>query len=441
VFAPAPHPPSRPLTRAQWALRRDEWRRRRGGPTGRVDERRGAARGATPSFIDRASIAVDSDHVSARTGVIRLRLIFGVATALGFFSAFQAYYYVSTFSTRQDSFGILLALNLNYWYSWALLTPAILWLARRCPLERGRLWRHVPAHIVGVVAATLTHVSLVTLGRAGIAWLHPLPGGGDWQAQFQRMFFLNFDFEMATYWAIVGLSHARRYHYEAQARALTAARLETRLVEAQLQTLQRQIQPHFLFNTLNTVSALMHRDVEAADAMIARLGDLLRQSIETVDVQEVALAHELDFLRKYVDIEQARFQDRLTVTFDIDPDTQECPVPNFLLQPLVENSIRHGIGPRPGPGHVWVTATRAGDILRIEVRDDGVGVDAARLSDLEHGVGLSNTRSRLAHLYGDRHRFVVTSPSQGGLSVLIEIPVDEPAREASVAELMAEGAA
>lgn len=374
------------------------------------------------------------------TGAIRLRLIFAVATALGFFSAFQAYYYVSTFSSRPDPIGILLALNFNYWYSWAVLTPAILWLARRCPLERGRLWRHVPAHIVGVFVATLAHVSLVTLGRAGIGYFHPLPGG-DWQMQFQRMFFLNFDFEMATYWAIVGLSHALSYHYEAQARALTASRLETRLVEAQLQTLQRQIQPHFLFNTLNTVSALMHRDVEAADAMIARLGDLLRQSIETVDVQEVALAHELDFLRKYVDIEQARFQDRLTVTFEVDPDTEDCPVPNFLLQPLVENSIRHGIGPRTGPGHVLVKAVRAGEVLRLEVRDDGVGVDAARLSDLERGVGLSNTRSRLAHLYGERHRFAVTSPPEGGLSVVIEIPVDEPAREASVAELLAEGAA
>lgn len=391
------------------------------------------------TLVDLGARAADSEHMSAPRGVIRLRLIFGVATALGFFSAFQSFYYSSTFSPRPDPIGILLALNLNYWYSWALLTPAILWLSRRCPLERGRLWRHVPAHVVGVFIATLTHVSLVTLGRAGIGYFHPLPG--DWKMHFQRMFFLNFDFEMATYWAIVGLSHALRYHYEAQARALTASRLETRLVEAQLQTLQRQIQPHFLFNTLNTVSALMHRDVEAADDMLARLGALLRQSIETGDVQEVALEHELDFLRKYVDIEQARFQDRLTVTFEIDPDTEDCPVPNFLLQPLVENSIRHGIGPRPGPGHVLVKAGRSGDHLRLEVRDDGVGVHVARLSDLEHGVGLSNTRSRLAHLYGDRHRFTVTSPREGGLSVTIEIPVDEPAREASVAELLAEGAA
>lgn len=377
----------------------------------------------------------------ASRGVIRLRLIVGAATLLGFYSAFLAYYYVTTFSPQgADSFALLLALNLNYWYAWAAIAPGILWLSRRCPLERGLLARSVPAHLVGVFLATLLHVSLVTLGRELIYYAASMTSGR-WLAEFQRMFFLNFDWEMATYWAIVGLSHALRYHYEAQSRALAASRLETRLVEAQLQTLQRQIQPHFLFNTLNTVSALMHRDVEAADAMIVRLGDLLRQSIETGDVQEVALAHELDFLRKYVDIELARFQDRLTVTFEVDSGTGDCPVPNLLLQPLVENSIRHGIGPRPGPGHVLVKVRRTRAGLRLEVRDDGVGVDAARLSDLEHGVGLSNTRSRLAHLYGERHHFSVTTPAGGGLSVLIEIPVDEPAREAVEADLVAEGAA
>lgn len=376
-----------------------------------------------------------------RIGVIRPRVIVGAATLLGLYSTFLAYYYVSTFgSSDKQPFWLLLLLNLQYWYSWALVTPAVLWLSRRAPLERGRLWTSVPAHLAGVAIATFLHVSLVTLGRAAIERFHPMPGG-DWLMQFQRMFFLNFDWEMMTYWSIVGLAHALRYHYEAQDRALTASRLETRLVEAQLQTLQRQIQPHFLFNTLNTVSALMHRDVEAADAMLARLGTLLRQAIETVDVQEVALADELDFLQQYVAIEQARFQDRLTVSFEIEPGTEDCPVPNFLLQPLVENSIRHGIGPRTGPGHVLVRVARAGDVLRLEVRDDGVGVDRSRLSDLEHGVGLSNTRSRLTHLYGSRHRFLVTSPPEGGLTVQIDIPVEEPAREASDADLLAEGAA
>ena len=391
--------------------------------------------------IDRARTAADSEQMTPRTPPIQPRHIFIVATLLGLYSSFLAYYYDSTFgSSTKEPFWLLLTLNLQYWYSWALVTPVVLWLSRVAPLERGRLWRSVPAHLAGVLGVTLAHVSLVTLGRVGLDQIHPMPGG-DWRMWFQRMVFLNFDYEMMTYWCIVGLSHALRYHYESQARALATSRLETRLVEAQLQTLQRQIQPHFLFNTLNTISALMHRDVDAADEMLVRLGRLLRQAIETVDVQEVSLAAELDFLRQYVAIEQARFQDRLTVEFAIDPDTEDAPVPNFLLQPLVENSIRHGIGPRPGPGHVWVTARRVGESLRLEVRDDGVGVDAGRLSDLEHGVGLSNTRSRLAHLYGDRHRFTVTRPPEGGLAVAIEIPMDEPAREASDAELLAEGAA
>lgn len=371
---------------------------------------------------------------------IRARHIFVVATLLGFFSAFSAYYY-ATLASRQEEFAILLALNLNYWYSWALLTPVILRLSTRFPLERGRFLRSVPMHVVGVVGCTLAHVSLVTAGRAAInSLVAPMPMS-PWTTSFQRMFFLNFDYEMMTYWAIVFLSHAQRYHYEVQARALAASRLETRLIEAQLQNLQRQIQPHFLFNALNTISALMHRDVEAADAMLARLGSLLRQAIETTDVQEVALADELDFLRKYVAIEQARFQDRLTVTFEIAPDTEDCPVPNFLLQPLVENAIRHGIGPRTGPGHVWVGAARHGAVLRLDVRDDGVGMEPSRLSDLEQGVGLSNTRSRLVHLYGDRHRFAVTTAPGEGLSVTIEIPVDEPAHEASEHDVLAEGVA
>ena len=371
------------------------------------------------------------------TGAIRLHLIFGTATLLGFFSAFQAFYYVSTFTEpkREASFVFLLLLNLNYWYSWALLTPAILWLARRFPLERATWMRSVPVHLLGVFLGTLTHVSLAIAGRAAIyRWRGA--SLNSWTTEFQEMFFLNFDWEMMTYWTIVGLSHALRYHYEAQHRALAAAQLETRLVEAQLQTLQRQLQPHFLFNTLNTVSALMHRDVEAADAMLAQLGDLLRQSFETVGVQEVALAQELDFLRKYVAIEQARFRERLHITFDVAPDAEECLVPNLLLQPLVENAIRHGIGPRVEPGHVLVRAVRRGDTLELEVRDDGVGVPASQLADLVHGVGLSNTRSRLAHLYGERHRFTVSRPPAGGLSVSIVIPVDELATDASEVEVM-----
>ncbi|MCC6991819.1 MAG: sensor histidine kinase [Acidobacteria bacterium] len=373
------------------------------------------------------------------SGVIRFRLIFGAATLLGLFSTFQAYYYVSTFATvpsKESTFPHLLLLNFNYWYSWALVAPAVLWLARRFPLERATWTRSGPAHLAGVFAATLAHVTFVMVGRIGIEAIYGPTSRMTWLEEFQQMFFLYFDWEMMTYWTIVGLSHAVRYHYEAQSRALAASQLETRLIEAQLQTLQRQLQPHFLFNTLNTVSALMHRDVEAADTMLAQLGDLLRLSFETLDVQEVSLGQELAFLRKYVAIEQARFRERLHVTFDVAPGLDDCLVPNLLLQPLVENAIRHGIGPRVEPGHVIVRAARVGDTLELEVRDAGVGVPAAALADLAHGVGLSNTRSRLAHLYGDRHRFAVTRPPGGGLSVVIVIPVDELATEAGAADEM-----
>jgi sensor histidine kinase YesM len=244
-----------------------------------------------------------------------------------------------------------------------------------------------------------------------------------WRIELQRMFFLHFDWEMMTYWAIVGLSHALAYHREAQTRALKASQLETRLVEAQLQSLQRQLQPHFLFNTLNTISALMHRDVEAADAMIARLSDLLRISLQTVGVQEVSLKEELDFLSKYLEIEQTRFRDRLTVVFDVSPDTFDALVPNLILQPLVENAIKHGIGPRPAPGTITIRSRRISGMLELTVQDNGVGLSAARLSDFNRGVGLSNTRSRLEHLYGSLHRFEFRQPSEGGLLVLIAIPL------------------
>jgi two-component system LytT family sensor kinase len=397
------------------------------------DEEHRGLRAPRTSRLDPTGRGLDSGSM-VRSGALRPRLIFGAATVLGFFSAFTAYYYVTTFAQRgKASFPFLLLLNLNYWYSWALLTPGILWLARRFPFERETWLRSVPVHVAGVFAATLAHVTLVTLGRMAIyTWDGESPG--QWGSEFQRMFFLNFDYETMTYWTIVGVSHALRYHYESQDRALRASRLETRLIEAQLQTLQRQLQPHFLFNTLNTISALMHRDVEAADAMLARLGDLLRMSFETLGVQEVSLEQELDFLRKYVAIEQTRFRERLDVTFEVAPDALDCLVPNLLLQPLVENAIRHGIGPRIGPGHVLVRAARSGSVLELEVRDDGVGVPAAKLSDLEHGVGISNTRSRLAHLYGDQHRFEVRRPAGGGLSVVIAIPVDDVATEASEAE-------
>ena len=352
---------------------------------------------------------------------VRPLLIFGVATVLTFFSASQAYYYVATFGRKPAPFAVLLMLNLGYWYSWAVLAPAVLWLARRFPLDK-RAWRvSLPVHVAGVFVATTLHIVMAVTTR--VITYAAINESTSWLVEAQRMYFLNFDWEMMTYWAIVGLSHALAYRQEAQTRALKASQLETRLVEAQLQSLQRQLQPHFLFNTLNTISALMHRDVDAADSMIARLSDLLRISLQTVGVQEVTLKEELDFLSKYLEIEQTRFRDRLTVVFDVAPDTFDALVPNLILQPLVENAIKHGIGPRPAPGTITIGARRLGAVLELVVQDNGVGLSAARLSDFNRGIGLSNTRSRLEHLYGSVHRFEFRQPAEGGLLVLIAIPL------------------
>jgi two-component sensor histidine kinase len=380
-------------------------------------------RALTANDLDAPKPARDSRGMHPRNGHVRPRVIFGVATALGCFSGFQAFYYVSTFTEWPASLPFLLALNLGYWYSWACLTPAILWLSRRAPfLDRESWKRALAVHVPGVFIITLLHVAL-TVGSQTMIGALVGQEQRSWLEEAQRMFFNNFDWEMMTYWAIVGLSHALRYHSEAQDRALRASQLETHLVEAQLQALQRQLQPHFLFNTLNTISALMHRNVDAADNMIARLSDLLRISLHNVGVQEVTLKEELDFLSKYLEIEQTRFRDRLTVVFDVQADTLDALVPNLLLQPLVENAIKHGIGPRPTPGQIAVRARINGALLELDVQDNGVGLSAARLTDFNRGVGLSNTRSRLDHLYGSLHRFEFRQPAEGGLLVCIAIPM------------------
>jgi sensor histidine kinase YesM len=270
----------------------------------------------------------------------------------------------------------------------------------------------------------MLHVTLSVSAQTAIVWIVGQEERS-WLLEAQRMFFNNFDWEMMTYWAIVGVSHALTYQSEAQDRALRTSQLETHLVEARLQALQRQLQPHFLFNTLNTISALMHRDVNAADDMIAKLSDLLRISLYNVGVQEIPLNQELDFLSKYLEIEQTRFRDRLTVVFDVQPETLDALVPNLVLQPLVENAIKHGIGPRAAPGQIQIRSRRLGSMLELEIKDNGVGLSAARLTDFNRGIGLGNTRSRLQHLYGSSHRFEFRQPPGGGLSVLIAIPLVE----------------
>jgi two-component system, LytTR family, sensor kinase len=399
---------------------RDEWHylsvgtiaRRDGAPVDDAPDMRTALEAAAP--------IVDSEEMERSVPHIGALRILGVATALGIFSGLQAYNYVNLLTNREQPFHLLLALNVSYWYGWAILVPGILWLARRYRFGRHTWKRAAVVHAIGVVAATSAHAALATSSHVAILDLAGRPA--EWWPMFKELFFLNFDWEMMTYWAVVGLSHALDFHRESQERELTAVQLEARLAEAQLAALQRQLHPHFLFNTLNTISALMHRDIEAADAMLERLSDLLRLTLDRISLQQVPLQDELDFIEKYLDIERARFGDRLKVHFDIAPDVLDAFVPTLLLQPLVENAVRHGIAPTVGGGRLEVSGRRDGDRLRLVVRDNGAGLGNDTLQAFNTGVGLSNTRSRLEHLYGVDHRFEFHRPPDGGLAVTVVIP-------------------
>jgi len=349
--------------------------------------------------------------------------VFGAATAFGVSSFLQAYRLtlVNSKPGMTIEAGKLLILNLALWYLPALMVPAIVCAARRFPLEAGRRIRAIAVHSAGALVFSFAHI----IGLLGVRFLLWENGGksplATWEQYFQRRVFEQMDASLMVYAVIVGVSHAVAYYHELQERKLKAAQLETRLIEARLKTLEAELHPHFLFNTLHAISTLVHRDPESADRMISRLSDLLRITFDRSGEPKVSLKEEIEFLQKYLDIEQTRFQDRLTVSVKIDPEALDGEVPRMILQPLVENAIKHGIAGRSGGDNVQITAGRDGDRLWMQVRDNGAGLQVRTLKALRTGIGLSNTRARLDCLYG-RHYRLEFSDKHGGLSVLIEIP-------------------
>jgi two-component system LytT family sensor kinase len=349
--------------------------------------------------------------------------VFGAATAFGVSSFLQAYRLtlVNSKPGMTIEAGKLLILNLALWYLPALMVPAIVSAARRFPLEAGRRVQAIAVHTAGAVIFSFAHI----VGLLGVRFLLWDNGGkppmATWEQYFQRKFFEQMDASLMVYAVIVGVSHAVAYYHELQERKLRAAHLETRLIEARLKTLEAELHPHFLFNTLHAISTLVHRDPESADRMISRLSDLLRITFDRSGEPKVSLKEEMDFLQKYLDIEQTRFQDRLTVHVHVDPEALDGEVPRMILQPLVENAIKHGIAGRSGGDNVQITAGLDGERLWMQVRDNGAGLQVRTLKALRTGVGLSNTRARLDCLYG-RHYRLEFSDKHGGLSVLIEIP-------------------
>jgi sensor histidine kinase YesM len=244
---------------------------------------------------------------------------------------------------------------------------------------------------------------------------------------FRPLLVKTFPFNLLIYGVIVSVSHAIDYYRKYHERTVQALELEKHLTEARLQSLLRQLKPHFLFNSLNGIASLMYSDVAAADKMLVRLSELLRLSMSHSGAPLAPLRDELAFLEKYLEIERIRFRDRLTFTMAIDPATLDALVPSLLLQPIVENAIRHGIEPHARPGRIAMRAVRHDEELVVTVTDNGAGMPPGGFT--REGIGVGNTRARLAELYGERHRFAFSNQPDGGLVVTIAIPfVTEPGR-------------
>ena len=346
-----------------------------------------------------------------------------VAAVLSLFSTAQAYR-LTTLNLKGPydlEVSSLLLLNTVYWFVPAAFTLPIFYLARRYRLDSRRRAGAIAVHVSAAVLFSLIHLGCMMLARIALWPSAGKPPGIAWTTFAQRQYLMQLDWLLMTYSAIIGLGYTLDYRRESQARAINTAQLETQLVQAQLKTLQAELHPHFLFNTLHAISTLVHTNPDSADRMISRLSDLLRLTFDRTGASAVSLQEELEFLQKYLEIEQIRFQDRLAVRYDIEPDTLDAEVPRLILQPLVENAIKHGVAPRSGRGLIQISAHAREGALWIEVRDDGVGLSGPARSRLHSGVGLSNTRARLECLYGTAHRLEFSEGTEG-LAVQMQIP-------------------
>jgi len=340
-------------------------------------------------------------------------VLFGVATVIALLYSVERYFYSRVVGTPV-SLTQLVPAELVFTYTWALLTPLVMAGARRFPVWGRPNAGHWAIQISAMVAFVVVHLALFSLATV---LLDPRVALSALPTLFGQSLLTWTVLDSLVFCAIVVVHHAVVYYRVSKDRALRASQLETRLAQAQLQMLRMQLQPHFLFNTLHSISALMHKDVRRADSMVAALSDLLRMSLQNIGAQEVALQSELDFLQRYVEIMSLRFGDRLRVSLDIDPETRDARVPNLFLQPLVENSFRHGFGDL-GAGSITISVRRDGDMLRCDVADDGRGLRAGH----KEGVGLATTRQRLAHLYGDRQVFTLRGAPGEGVHVTMAIP-------------------
>ena len=337
----------------------------------------------------------------------------------GLIDAFQGYVAANS-SGGSIAWSRVYPMSIIGWNLWVLFVPLILRLVRRFPLARDTWrWTIVIFTVVGIVIALARAVIPVLMHFFVI-----------YNSRFLRSYLANKYFDLISdfllalvvFGLVFTFGQALNYYKQYRENELKASRLAAQLAQSQLQALKMQIHPHFLFNTLNAISSLQLEDPKAAQKMTARLGDFLRLTLENTGTHEVTLKREIEFLNCYLDIQRVRFGDRLTTTFNIEPESLDALLPNLILQPIVENAFQHGISQRIGPGSITVVAQRSGKALVLQVRDNGPGLTKSDKRPLREGLGVANTRARLEQLYGAACNLELKNAREGGLVVTMEIP-------------------
>src|SRR6266545_4469166 len=352
----------------------------------------------------------------------RAALFFSGWTLVGII--FAGISYAAAIGENNKEFGFVSALRLNLvqFYLWAILSPLIFRFSRRFPIEfRPLNLRNLLLYFPALISFAGIHqiIHLAVLWSIIPRWRRQFPALIDC---YRAYFGFGFYIDLIIALLIVIAVHALLYYQNFRASELAQSSLKSQLARAQLRALKMQLHPHFLFNTLHSISSLVLEDPPKANSMIARLGDFLRLTLENSDQQLVSLKEETDFLRCYLEIEQVRFGDRLILSFELEPQALSAQVPHLILQPVVENAIQHAIAPRVTRGQINIEAKRLNSLLRLEVRDNGAGISSnGDLLGIE-GLGLSNVRARLHQMYGSDFRFELMNARDGGLTVVMEIP-------------------
>jgi two-component system LytT family sensor kinase len=308
--------------------------------------------------------------------------------------------------------------ELASWYLWGLLTPVIVAFIKKFPFGTNHI-RNIPIYLlVALVVASVHLVVQVLIVHAFDKFTGNAYGSLNYALTVN--FFGRFTWRLMMFVIIVIAANALEAQKRFREEQKRASDLKLELVNAQLTALKMQLQPHFLFNTLNSISELMHQNIKLADEMMVRLGDFLRLTLENTGKQSVTLAKELEFLQSYLRIEEIRFQDRLSVVLEIPEETKLALVPNLILQPIVENAIRHGITERSDPGKIEIVAKKYNSMLQIRISDNGQGLKDSQTP----GVGISNTRNRLKQMYGDRYGLELANGKSRGVVVTLEVPFE-----------------